>query len=160
MPASPSSPSRRDRKSRQAVASLKARAASPDGTRASRSPGRHTSNSSATGDSARSRTEPDAQGLAKHQSARPAGTHRGRYGHESDSNHAASRNTTNDRATETPGQRAVRFERAALPYLAQLYPTARRLVPDAARRDRLHQQEPAGLDRRAARQLHPWPDDL
>ena len=37
----------------------------------------------------------------------------------------------------------------------------RRLVPDAARRNRLHQQEPARLDRRAARQhLHPRPDDL
>ena len=35
------------------------------------------------------------------------------------------------------------------------------LVPDTARRNRLHQQEPARLDRRAARQrLHPRPDDL
>ncbi|MGP7997858.1 MAG: hypothetical protein ACLPKI_11110 [Streptosporangiaceae bacterium] len=33
-------------------------------------------------------------------------------------------------------------------------------MPDAARRDRLHEQEPACLDRRAARQrLHPRADD-
>jgi hypothetical protein len=37
----------------------------------------------------------------------------------------------------------------------------RRLVPDTARRNRLHQQEPARLDRRAARQrLHTRADDL
>ena len=37
----------------------------------------------------------------------------------------------------------------------------RRPMPDAARRNRLHQQEPARLDRRAARQrLHPRADDL
>jgi RNA polymerase sigma-70 factor, ECF subfamily len=37
-----------------------------------------------------------------------------------------------DSATETPGQRAARFERDALPYLAQLYPAALRMTPNRA----------------------------
>jgi RNA polymerase sigma-70 factor, ECF subfamily len=45
-----------------------------------------------------------------------------------------------DRATETPGQRAVRFERDALPYLAQLYPTARRITRNTADAEDLVQE--------------------
>jgi len=45
-----------------------------------------------------------------------------------------------DRATETPGQRAVRFERDALPYLAQLYPMARRITRNTADAEDLVQE--------------------
>ena len=45
-----------------------------------------------------------------------------------------------DRVTETPGQRAVRFERDALPYLAQLYPTARRITGSTADAEDLVQE--------------------
>ena len=45
-----------------------------------------------------------------------------------------------DRASETPGQRAVRFERDALPYLAQLYPTARRITRNTADAEDLVQE--------------------
>jgi RNA polymerase sigma-70 factor (ECF subfamily) len=45
-----------------------------------------------------------------------------------------------DRATETPGQRAVRFERDALPYLARLYPTARRMTRNTADAEDLVQE--------------------
>jgi RNA polymerase sigma-70 factor, ECF subfamily len=45
-----------------------------------------------------------------------------------------------DRANETPGQRAVRFELDALPYLAQLYPMARRITRDAADAEDLVQE--------------------
>jgi RNA polymerase sigma-70 factor, ECF subfamily len=43
-------------------------------------------------------------------------------------------------ATETPGQRAARFERDALPYLAQLYPTALRMTRNTADAEDLVQE--------------------
>ncbi len=45
-----------------------------------------------------------------------------------------------DPVTETPGQRAARFERDALPYLAQLYPTALRMTHNPADADDLVQE--------------------
>jgi RNA polymerase sigma-70 factor (ECF subfamily) len=45
-----------------------------------------------------------------------------------------------DPATETPGQRAARFERDALPYLAQLYPAALRMTRNPADADDLVQE--------------------
>jgi RNA polymerase sigma-70 factor, ECF subfamily len=45
-----------------------------------------------------------------------------------------------DPAAETPGQRAARFERDALPYLAQLYPTALRMTHNPADADDLVQE--------------------
>jgi RNA polymerase sigma-70 factor (ECF subfamily) len=45
-----------------------------------------------------------------------------------------------DVATETPGQRAIRFERDALPYLGQLYPRALRMTCNPADAEDLVQE--------------------
>src|SRR5215470_17849932 len=136
MPASPSSPSRKDRKSSGTVgslkASMKARAASPDGTGASRSPGRHTSNNSATGDSARQLNRTPTRRPGEYLPGRPLV----RIGSGMNTNLTATIRLRvpqqTDRATETPRQRADRFERDALPHLAQLYPMARRITRNTA----------------------------
>src|SRR5215468_5049960 len=109
MPASLSPPSRRDRKSSGTVgslkASMKAQAASPDGTGASRSPGRHTSNSSATGDSARQLNRTRRSGSGEAPASPPV-----RIGGGLNTNLIAAIPLRvaqrTDRATETPRQRA------------------------------------------------------
>ncbi len=53
---------------------------------------------------------------------------------------AVGRRQEADPATETPGQRAARFERDALPYRAQLYPTALRMTHNPADADDLVQE--------------------
>jgi RNA polymerase sigma-70 factor, ECF subfamily len=45
-----------------------------------------------------------------------------------------------DAVRETPGQRAARFERDALPYLAQLYPAALRMTRNRADAEDLVQE--------------------
>jgi hypothetical protein len=45
-----------------------------------------------------------------------------------------------DLLTETPGQRAARFERDALPYLGQLYPAALRMTRNRADAEDLVQE--------------------
>ncbi len=45
-----------------------------------------------------------------------------------------------DRVTETPGQRAARFERDALPYLGQMYPAALRMTRHSADAEDLVQE--------------------